>query len=128
MLSTKQITEYAASLFGRRHESANLAWADISIGDWKPMQNQCHENVTTWCTYNTGYEPIRGWLYFDFENKLDYVQFVAHSAVRAPDSMLYDITPAQASQQYPFISANLSETEYATLVEMQGIVNLRHFK
>lgn len=45
---------------------------------------------------------------------------VAHSAVKAPDGALYDITPTNASQDYPFIESKLSEEEYAELVETRG--------
>ena len=49
------------------------------------------------------------------------MQFLAHSAIQAPDGMLYDITPSNASQQYPFIIAEESEEDYARLVEGEGI-------
>jgi hypothetical protein len=33
---------------------------------------------------------------------------------------LYDITPSNATQEYPFLEAQLSEEDYADLVELQG--------
>src|SRR5689334_12473115 len=103
---------YAASLFARVHEAVVLGWAEVEIGDWRPGAKDCHANVTTLCAHDSAYSSVRGWLYFDFGGCLDRVQFLAHSAVRGPDGTLYDITPSQASQQYPFVAANLSEHEY----------------
>jgi hypothetical protein len=37
--------------------------------------------------------------------------------VRAPDGLLYDITPSRAAQDYPFLAANLGEDDYAALVQ-----------
>src|SRR5258706_13269584 len=105
-MSPEQITEYAASLFDRCQEGVILSRAEVAMGDWKPQAKLCHENVTAWCESNARYEPSRGWLYFDLGGLLDHVLFIAHSAVRAPDGRLYDITPTDASRQYPFIPPN----------------------
>jgi hypothetical protein len=114
-------------LFARVHQAAVLNWAEVSIGDWKPQLNECHGNVTELCAHDPSYTPVRGWLYFDFGGLLDCVQFLAHSAVRAPDGKLYDITPAIASQQYPFLAAEESEREYAALIQ-SGVTELWHIK
>ena len=119
---------YAARLHARVNEASVLNWADLSIGDWRPIENDCHGNVTTLCERDQSYVPIRGWLYFDFGGMSDRVKFLAHSAVRGPDGVLYDITPSCASRQYPFICAEESEDDYAQLVEGDGIVNLWHIK
>lgn len=124
---TSEQNEYAANLFARMHEAVNLRWADVEIGNWRPKANDCHANVTELCAHDPTYSPVRGWLYFDFGGYLDRVQFLAHSAVRAPDGMLYDITPSQASQQYPFLSANLPDQEYEALVT-SGAIQLWHVR
>lgn len=74
-----------------------------------------------------GYSPVRGWLYFDFVDLLPFVLFNAHSVVRDPEGSLWDITPAQASQPYPFLMAEESNEEYAALIQ-SGVSRIRHVK
>ena len=105
---------YAERLYGRREQAVVLSWSDVSVDDWSPKPHDCHGNVTNFCAHDESYSALRGWLYFGFDGALDEVKFVAHSAVRAPDGLLYDITPSLASQQYPFIAAEEPEAEYAT--------------
>ena len=119
--------EYAASLYARGHEAVILSRAEVVVGDWHPTANDCHGNVTEFCAYDPAYSPVRGWLYFDFGGYLDRVQFLPHSAVRAPDEGLYDITPSQASQQYPFLVADLPEQDYAALIT-SDVTRLWHIK
>ena len=118
---------YAARLYARVNEASVLECCDVSIGDWHPTENECHGNVTTLCEHDPDYEPIRGWLYLDFGGVMDRVKFVAHSAVRAPDGVLYDITPSSVPHQYPFICAEESEDDYAQRVE-DGTVFVWHIK
>ena len=113
------VNEYAKALCSRVGDAEMLKRAVIENGDWEPQFNLCHHNVSLWCELNTEYYPVRGWLYFDLPG-INYVKFVAHSAVKAPDGALYDITPTNASQDYPFIESKLSEEEYAELVETRG--------
>jgi hypothetical protein len=110
---------YRVELTQRASLACLVNWADVSTGDWVPAPNECHQNVTDWCESNEGYIPVRGWMYFDLTG-----QFVAHSVLRAPDGLLYDITPAAASRQYPFIESGLSESDYIELVEGRGISQL----
>ena len=83
---------YAARLFARVGDALTVRPAALTIGDWKPLANDCHGNVSELCAHDPTYTPIRGWLYFDLGGHLDWVLFVAHSVVRAPDAQLYDIT------------------------------------
>ena len=118
--------KYAARLYERRSESVVLKRAEVSIGDWRPLPNQCHHNVTEWCAHDERYKPVRGWLYFDLA-PLNCAKFVSHSAVRAPDGHLYDITPTSLPCLYPFIPTEESEEEYAAMNE-SGITELWHGK
>jgi hypothetical protein len=119
--------QYTASLCERRAEGVIVSPAQVSIGDWEPLPNQCHGNVTTWCANNAEFQIVRGWLYVDFSGQLPYEVFLPHSVVRDKDGALWDITPIQAFQQYPFIAAIESEEEYAAFVE-QGVSALAHYK
>ncbi len=127
IVQTEAQNAYAAALFARLNQVALLQPAVVDIGDWHPQLNSCHANVTELCAHDRSYSPVRGWLYFDFGGYLDRVQFLAHSAIRAPNGNLYDITPSQATQQYPFLAAVEPEAEYRALIE-SGVVRLWHLK
>jgi len=114
---------YAADLFSRIRQAALLRPMEVTIGDWRPEPKACHANVTTVCQSQPDYKPVRGWLYFDFAGALTHVKFLAHSAVRAPNGELWDITPTSVKTRYPFIAAAESEDEYAKLVE-PGVIEL----
>lgn len=126
--ATEELNQIAARLYERRSEGVILEWADVSISDWRPQENECHANATIWCQHNTEHQTVRGWLYFPFEDLLNYVLFNPHSAIRTEDNRLWDITPSKASQQYPFIVAEQSEEEYAALVQGHAISRLVHIK
>lgn len=115
-MTNLDIEKYAETLYSRISEAVILKRAVIEGGDWQPQLNTCHHNVTLWCNHNTDFKPTRGWLYFDLPG-LSFVKFVAHSAVINPDGEIHDITPSNASRDYPFISSGLSEDEYASIVE-----------
>lgn len=125
-MTNLNVTKYAKDLYSRTGSAALLNRAIVHIGDWKPKANMCHHNVTFWCENRHGYEPVRGWLYFDLPG-FPFVKFVAHSAVRTPEGELFDITPSSATQDYPFIESRLSESEYAELVENMGHGELLHY-
>ncbi len=121
------IDVYAESLYRRVNEATLLKRANIDGGDWKPEPNMCHHNVSIWCENNKEYMPVRGWLYFDLPG-LNYIKFVAHSAVLAPDGEMYDITPSNASQEYQFLDGKLAEDVYAELVETRGFGEINHIE
>lgn len=123
-----ELVHYVALLYERRNEGVILANKHMTIGDWSPVQNECHRNVTRLCEFNPKLTAVRGWLYFDFENALPHVRFTAHSAILEEDGLMYDVTPSLASQPYPFIRAQESEEEYAEMIESYNISNLDHFK
>ncbi len=126
-----RLEKYAKKLLSRiaDGEAAILKRAYISGGDWQPKVRMCHHNVTTWCNHKSEYTPVRGWLYFDL-SELNCIRFVAHSAVLTPQGELYDITPKNASQDYPFLSSNLSDEEFEELVELTdgGEINISPIK
>jgi hypothetical protein len=124
---TPEQKAYAASLYARLGELVVLRRMEVSIGDWKPVANDCHQNVTTLHLSQPKYAPVRGWLYFDFGGLIDHVKFIAHSAVRAPNGGLWDITPTEVATRYPFLAAVEPEEDYAALIE-GGITELWHRK
>jgi hypothetical protein len=124
-LLAQELPEYTSRLYQRLDSALIVPRAQVSIGNWKPTSNDCHANATTWCTHATGFEIVRGWLFFNMANALPYVLFNAHSVVRNSDGELLDITPSMAADSYPFIIAEENEDAYAKLIE-SGIVRLRH--
>jgi hypothetical protein len=122
------VQEYGAKLYQRSGEGKILQWANVRIGDWKPIPNDCHGNVTTVCSNDESFTAIRGWFYFDLNDSMPYVLFVAHSAVLTADGILCDITPATAYRQYPFIAAEESEDDYIKLVVEQNISRIEYIK
>ena len=126
-LQTAAQNAYAANLYTRIGEAVMLQRVEVNLGGWRPKENECHLNASEIYHRNAAYEPVRGWLYFDFDGKLDRVQFVSHSAVRTPDGQLCDVTPSNASREYPFIPALETEEEYSALVE-GGATRLWHIK
>lgn len=101
--------------------------ARVELGGWKPTAKECHGNVSTWCQNTDGYSPVRGWLYFDFDDQLSYVRFVAHSVVRDAQGILWDITPQNATQPHPFNVAEEAEVNYQALIE-SGITSFDYQK
>ena len=122
-----EIPAYSSRLYERRLSGVIVQSASVKLGTWVPAPNNCHANVSTWCENMPEYTAVRGWLYFDFLDHLPHVLFNAHSVVRDPDGKLWDITPSQSSQSYPFLVAEEQEAEYAKLIE-SGVSRLRHHK
>ena len=113
------IDGYAYSLFSRVDEAKLLNHEKIDFGEWVAKPKMCHHNVSKLHLFNNSYIPIRGWLYFDLPG-LNYVKFVAHSAIRTPDGEVVDITPSDSLRSYPFLDGNLSEKQYTYVVEELG--------
>ena len=119
--------EYTSALRQRLREGVVVQPARVSIGDWEPQRNQCHDNVTIWCENKPEFQTVRGWLYMDMAGQLPYEVFMAHSVVRDSGGQLWDITPMQALESYPFIPAAEPEDAYAAFIE-QGATRLVHYK
>jgi len=115
--------QYALSLRDRVGDAVVTGRAVIEGGDWQPRQNMCHHNATEWCELKPEFTPVRGWLYFDLPG-LPNVRFVAHSVIRTPSGELSDITPHNATQDYPFLASGLTEEEFAHVVDELGIKEL----
>lgn len=114
---SRKLAKYAQALYARKHECQIVPRDIITLNDWQPVQNQCHANVLILETYGQGYSAVHGWLYIDYDGKADFVRFVAHSVLMNDAGKLIDVTPAFAgSEPYPFISANISNTEYEDML------------
>ena len=119
------LKEYARRLYVRRTEAVFSRRARVSFGRWIPIEHECHANVAQWCAFQPNHRPVRGWLYFDYDNLLPYVHFNAHSVIQNEAGELVDITPTLASRDYPFLVDTESVHEYESLLEA-SVVRLEH--
>lgn len=117
------VEAYGNSLMQRVSEAVPVKRVKVAIQEWTPEANKCHDNVAVFCEHKPDHAPVRGWLYLDLP-EFEFVQFLAHSVVRAPDGVLVDITPWEATQHYPFLDGKLSGDEYAHLVDEQAVGHL----
>jgi hypothetical protein len=85
------------------------------------------------------HKSVRGWLVFDLTGNeigrrmlslalrlpvpLPLCRFTAHSVVETPDGRLFDLTPSQASQRYPFLRHHEPDSELEAIV-LAGVVHL----
>lgn len=113
------IGDYGQALYEKRDGAVELMWADCSGDNWKPRENDCHVNVTELCSIDSALVPVRGWLYYSFDD-IGKIQFVAHSVVKAIDGQLYDITPPNTVKRPPFILSGDSEEFFECLVVNVG--------
>lgn len=118
---------YAARLYERREEGVIVPGGRLVDCNWQPAFNDCHANVSALCAADPRYRPVRGWVYFHFDNQLSFVRFTAHSVVVDEQGRLWDITPTRASQRYPFVRAEGTDDEFAQIVEVRGLGNLDHY-
>jgi hypothetical protein len=107
---------YWKSLIQRAHEAVVVKCVRVALGQWSPLPNHCHENVSYFCEHSLGYEPVNGWLYLEHYPGHDSAKFLAHSVVRAPDGELFDVTPWEATEHYPFLASGLSQDDYAKFI------------
>jgi hypothetical protein len=111
------LRQHAAELYARRSEGVRVPRVNVQDGDWVPLPNNCHGNVTRWVLGHPDCKIVRGWLYLDLDNgALGYVRFVAHSVVWNPDRKPIDITPALTENAYPFIPAFIDEDQFEAAV------------
>ena len=114
--------DYAKSLFINLRECFLVDRKYISKGDWKPLQNECHQNCTDLADLDERYKPVRGWLCFNF-GPIGFYRFTAHSIVEDINGNFIDITPTPIGTVYPFIKSNLSEKEYQKLIDDLSIAH-----
>lgn len=126
-MSRFDVHAYANTLLERSHEAVVVKRVSVAFEGWEAKANMCHHNVTDFCELCPAYTPVRGWLYFEIAGN-ERAKFLAHSVVRTPDGELIDITPWEATAHYPFLAGNLSDDEYAYLVDELTIAQLNPLK
>jgi hypothetical protein len=125
------LERFAQRLYDRRHEAVVVPFRQCSLSEWEPTEGQRHHNADYWALSNPTHKAVRGWLVFDFSNAWllglrAVFRFTAHSIIDDGTGTLFDLTPSQASQRYPFLRHEGLEGEFISLVEDHGIVHIDH--
>lgn len=115
-MDQERVLQFGLGLYGRLGEAVRLRRVQVSIGNWSPQPHYCHDNVKAWVEHNPQNRHVYGFVFFDLR-PIGYVEFAAHSAVELEDGMLVDITPHNASQDYPFLRHTGTFDEFATIAE-----------
>ena len=102
-VDTDAIARLAVSVIKRLHQSVILHRKVVHIGGWAPTINRCHDNVAIWIAKNPHHKHVHGFIYMDLRPNTHCIRLMAHSAVETEDGTLCDITPHEASTDYPFI-------------------------
>jgi hypothetical protein len=97
------IARLAVLVVKRQHQSVILRRKVVHIGGWVPTINRCHDNVAIWVAKNPQHKHVHGFICMDLRPNATCIRLMAHSAVEAEDGTLCDITPHEASTDYPFI-------------------------
>jgi hypothetical protein len=126
------IRALARQLYEARHLAQTVPYMACSLPGWSPAEKECHRNADYWCLHNPGHLALSGWMVFDWTaafllDQPSRYHFTAHSVVRAPNGALFDLTPSQAHQRYPFLPHPGPDEEFVALVEGHQITQLDHF-
>ena len=110
------------SLYARRRAAVVVPCEPAPMKSAKPREHECHINVDRYVLENPGCKSIRGWLVFDFTamsliGARPFFRFTSHSVVEAADGRLFDPTPSQASQRYPFLRHEGPEGEFEAIIQ-----------
>jgi hypothetical protein len=118
-------------LYERRHQAATIPFEAGTMESGPPTEHECHNNTDRWVREHQDHKSVRGWLVIDYneatQGLFNNCKFIAHSVVEAPDGRLFDLTPSQASQRYPFLRHDGPEKEFVAFVQaghthLEGVV------
>lgn len=131
-MDSDSLDALAKRLYAAHPSAVPLGYAEAAIeGVWKPEPKKCHENASTWAANNQGWSAVRGWSVLDLTNAFlilkPVVHFVAHSAVRDPYGKLWDITPADILQPFPFFPHPGTDEDFQELVEVHKLATVDYF-
>jgi hypothetical protein len=103
--------------FQRLYESLDLAvevqFREVSLNNWTPEMNKCHDNVNHWVRHSAARRAVRGWIFWP-PDETGKCRFFAHSMVEE-DGVLIDITPIDSNvprRCLRFLTHKGSETDF----------------
>src|SRR5258706_3222356 len=70
---------------------------------YDPTLHRCHDNVREFVAKFPAYTHVCGFFVANRQPIADTTLVIAHSAVRAPDGSLNDITPSELDVRHPFV-------------------------
>lgn len=108
--------KYGLGLYGKLGEAVRLCRVTAKIGNWSPQSHYCHDNVKAWVEHNPQHKQVYGFVFFDL-SLVGHVEFAAHSAIELEDGVHVDITPHNASGDYPFLRHTGTFDEFAAVAE-----------
>jgi len=78
---------------------------------------KCHKNTDAFFRCHPDHPAVRGWLVAELGNAPGYFCLVAHSANRAPDGTLIDVTPLSDTDRkaYRFVEHDGSDERFNEL-------------
>jgi hypothetical protein len=124
------LTALLKSLYARRKEAVVVPYEPRTMTSGPPTERDCHNNVDRWVLEQPDHKSVRGWLVFDrtgdeiarrilslaLPRPVSLCRFTAHSVVEAPGGRLFDLTPSNVSQRYPFLRHQGPDGEFRAIV------------
>lgn len=86
---------YDAAILARLVPARSVPFKPVAPRGWSPQPSACHANVDRWVAENPGHAAVRGWIVWHS------AALTAHSVVRGPDGILFDITPMPGLDDRP---------------------------
>lgn len=117
-MDTQALTRLAKSVVRRLDDAVILRRKIAHIGEWTPVKHRCHDNVAYWVARRHHHKHVYGFIYMDLRPHSNCIRLTAHSAVETEDGTLCDITPHDASADYPFIRHLGTDEEFAAFGEV----------
>jgi hypothetical protein len=117
IMTEEDIQIVGSNLIHRINTAKVIMRATVTVGEWKPKEHRCHDNVRTLCKMDIECKPIFGWLYADL-SEFGFVSFMFHSIIQKGNGDIFDITPTTAEFIYPFIENDLPESDYLKLMDI----------
>jgi hypothetical protein len=116
-MSEYNLQDYIDELVSRIPTAKIVRVEEVTIGEWAPKENLCHDNVKMLCKNNSSYKHIYGWLYSN-NSEFGFINFMFHSVAQNEQGELIDITPSSARRKYPFLSCNIPNYAYEELMDI----------
>jgi hypothetical protein len=119
-VTESEILEVVRVLYSRLDESLCLKRKTVGAEGWKPKRHHCHNNVRAWVMMVPTDKHVFGYVFFNL-SEFGFVRFTAHSVVERENGELWDITPHDASADYPFICHVGTPEEFAILATIGNL-------
>lgn len=95
--------EYEAAMCQKLSSAGVVPFKKVSVGDWVPVESDCHKNVDRWVEAMPDHRAERGWVVYKqcLVGDTLGLELTAHSVVRGEADELFDITPLHDERQRP---------------------------